>query len=383
VCKNEVNKVLTYHSGWFAFSHKFDKMSIIEPLMEAKVLCKVIDELPILPHLSTKIEDDLVRRSIFGTAAIEGNPLAEDQVDKILKDTAKESKDDIYDQAEKEIRNLKEAYNYLRNIKGPIDNYRLTEETIKYIHSIITKDIKHEYNIPGAYRNNKVVVGNEDHGGVYTPPKVLDDISDLMGKFIEWINCDELIRKEPIIRAGLAHYHLALIHPFSEGNGRTARLVEAMLLRSVGIKYVPIMLSNHYYRYIDDYFIAFTKAEKNSDYDVTPFLEFYIKGLRDSGNSIKEKITYYIRKFSLRDYFRFLYIEAGNGITQRQHDLLMLLLDWDQEFVFSDLFNNDIFKILYRRVSESTAKRDLKKLLSNNLLVYEDKKYKLNLRVLG
>jgi Fic family protein len=96
--------------------------------------------------------------------------------------------------------------------------------------------------MPGQYRNHIVKVGNADHGNVYTPPKCLADIENLMREFLEWINSDSITSLNPILRAGLAHYNMGLIHPFGDGNGRTARLIEALLMKSSGIRYVPIML---------------------------------------------------------------------------------------------------------------------------------------------
>jgi Fic family protein len=370
----DVKKVLTHKSGQFVFSPRFQKDAVWDSLVEVKVLCKVIDELPILPSFSAQIEEDLIRKSIFGTAAIEGNPLQEEQVAEILK---REPTEDTANKAEKEIGNLKQAYNMLKKDRP---SRALTQETIKEVHKIITKDIGHEYNVPGQYRNNMVYVGDEAHGGVYRPPKTLDDINILMKEFVDWINSEEISNHGPIIRAALAHYHFALIHPFADGNGRTARLVEAMLLRSEEIKYVPIMLSNYYYRNIDEYFRVFSKSERNSNYDITPFLAFFINGLKESADKIKDSITYFIRKFTLRDYYHF--ILEKHGVTQRQFDLLMMLLDNTKDFTLIDLFKQP-FSILYRKVSETTAKRDLKKLSGLGILLHKDNSYNLNIRLLG
>ncbi|MBW2646729.1 MAG: Fic family protein [Deltaproteobacteria bacterium] len=202
-----------------------------------------------------------------------------------------------------------------------------------------------------------------------------------MKEFISWINSKEITEEEPSIRAGLAHYHLALIHPFGDGNGRTARLIEALLLRTAGIKYVPIMLSNFYYRNMDEYFWTFSNSIKNKENDVTPFMEFFFRGVIDSLEDIRERITSLIRTLALRDYYGFL--KGEKAITQRQHDLLTVLLEQLQPVRLVDLLHKPPFNILYGKVSERTARRDLKKLLDNKLLNLEGNNYTLNLRVLG
>lgn len=375
---NMVKKVLTFKSGKFVFSRKFDRDKLLMPVIEAQILYKTVSYLPILPNLAEKLEEEIIRRSIFGTAAIEGNPLNEEEVDRILSQPESTEK---LEQAKQEIRNLKAAYDFVASLQSSGSPFELTEEIVKKVHHIITKDIEYRYNRPGHYRDHIIKVGNEEHGGIYTPPKILADIKTLMKEFISWINSKEITEEEPSIRAGLAHYHLALIHPFGDGNGRAARLIEALLLRTAGIKYVPIMLSNFYYRNMDEYFWTFSNSIKNKENDVTPFMEFFFRGVIDSLEDIRERITSLIRTLALRDYYSFL--KGEKAITQRQHDLLTILLEQLQPLRLVDLLHKPPFNILYGKVSERTARRDLKKLLDNKLLNLEGNNYTLNLRVLG
>jgi Fic family protein len=375
---NLVKKVLTFKSGNFVLSRKFNEGELSLPLLQSRILYETVRDLPILPGLSAQIEEELIRRSIFGTAALEGNPLTEERVGQIISEPAMEQK---MGRAEKEIRNLKDAYySFVRGWKILETVFTLEEDLIRQMHSLITHDIEHEYNVPGQYRNHLVKVGDDEHGGVYTPPKVLADIETLMKEFTQWINSEEILNLDPVIRAALAHYHFGLIHPFGDGNGRTARLIEALLMRLAGMKYVPIMLSNFYYRNMDDYFWAFSRARKNEEHDVTPFVGFVLKGVVESLNEIKGRIIFFIRKFALRDYYAFL--RTGRQITQRQHDLLIIALDGLTPFALGDLFTVSPFNVLYRNVSERTARRDLKKLYDEHLLNVTEGKYQLNLRVL-
>jgi Fic family protein len=375
---NIVKKVLTFKSGNFVLSRKYDEGKLLPSLLEAKILYETVKDLPILPELSAQIEEELIRRSIFGTAALEGNPLTEERVEQIIAAPAEDNK---MGRAEKEIRNLKAAYElFIRGRQVPVSIFKLEEDHIKEIHSLITRDIEHEYNVPGQYRNHLVKVGDAEHGGVYTSPKVLADIQTLMREFIQWINSEEILKLDPVIRAALAHYHFGLIHPFADGNGRTARIIEAFMMRLVGMRYVPIMLSNFYYRNMDDYFWAFSKARKSEEHDVMPFVGFVLKGVVESLNVIKGRIIFFIREFTLRDYYSFL--RTGKKITQRQYDLLLTLLDKLIPFVLGDLFTISPFNVLYRNVSERTARRDLKKLSDARLLYVTEGKYHVNVRVL-
>lgn len=380
-----VKKIMTLKSGKFAFSRRHSDRSIFSLLLETKILYKTVKDLPILPRMAAQLEEELVRRSIFGTAALEGNPLTEREVEDIVSKHHDTKLTRTTRQAEKEIRNLKDAYDFVARLQSSGQPAELDETTIRQIHEVVTKGMAYKNNVPGRYRNHVVKVGNIEHGGVYTPPKCRPDIAMLMKAFVSWINSDEIVRLPPAKRGALAHYHLALIHPFGDGNGRTARLIEALVLRLGGIKYVPEMLSNFYYRNIDDYFQAFSVTRKDKRNDVTPFLEFVFKGIVESLNEIKERITYFIRIFTLRDYYD--YLQKERTITQRQHDFLITLLEnRPGPFTIKDMFMTPPLNVLYRSVSERTAKRDLKKLSGGDLLLLtrlENGQYELNLRVLG
>lgn len=375
--KNPLKEVMTFKSGNFVFSRKLVEEKLEPSIVHSNLLYEFVKELPILPEMAAQINEEIIRRSIFGTAALEGNPLTEEKVAKIISEPGKTRNPQL---AEKEIRNLKTVYDHIAKITPVETPFLLTEDMIKEFHRIITVGLEYETNVPGGYRNHIVKVGDAEHGGVYTPPKCLDDIRNLMRDFVGWINSNDVLQQTPIIRAALAHYHFELIHPFGDGNGRTGRIIEAVMLQSGGVKYVPIMLSNYYYRNKDDYFWAFSKAINNVENDLTVFLEFVCRGHLDSLQEIKSRIVYLIRKNTLRDYYH--YLHKKRAIGRRQHDFLNMLLDSGEPFLLGDLLGKSPFNVLYRRVSERTARRDIQKLSSSKLLLEKDGKYELNLLAL-
>jgi len=373
-----MKEFLTFKSGKFYFNEEYDASQIDNLLVRATVLNETIVDLPILPELASCIEPEIIYSSIAGTAAIEGNPITREDVQKIAQGEELE----IYTKKDQqEIKNLIKAYNFLATI-GPLQEpFLVTEKIICELHEIITSDIPDENNIPGTYRNDIVHVGDKLHGGIYTPPKILADIKNLMGEFTKWINSDELVQCNPFIRASLAHYYFATIHPFWDGNGRTARLLEALLLQSANIKYAPRELSNYYYRNVDEYYIAFSKSLKLKK-NATPFLKFCLKASVESLERIQETIIFFIRTFTLRDFYRFERKEKR--LTSRQFELLDLLLDNPISFSLKDVHERKPFSILYSNVTTQTARRDIKKLLAQKLITPAgDNTYSINFRILG
>lgn len=360
----------------FYFSRNYDQNKIGLLLKEAEVLYRTIKNLPILPSLASQLDEEIIRRSIFGTAAIEGNPLTEEEVGRIL---SEKDRDTGKRKAEKEIGNLKIAYNAVDRFEE-VHPFPFLEELIKLIHSKVLEGLTDTGSEIG-YRHKPVKVGDKEHGGTYRAPGSYKDITLLMQEFLSWINSEEVMKENPILRAAIAHYHLALIHPFTDGNGRTARLVEALLLQTSGIRYAPKMLSNYYYQHVDDYYWAFSLSEKNKEKDITPFLEFFLQAMIDSLETVKSRVLTGIRFMVLENYFSSL--RRSKNINLRQYDLLCILMENQISVSVPDLHSSTPFAILYRGKSERSVRRDLNNLLKYKLLIQsEDGKYELNMKVL-
>ena len=379
--EDKIFKVVLSNSAQFKFSRNFDETLLRDKLLRVKAL-HIGNQLPILPQYADKLEKDIIRKSIHGTAGIEGNPLSEEEVKEILEksDTQK-----LLKESEREISNLQSTYKMFKEVGVNIDNIQLSGNDIKGIHEMITQGLEKMDNKPGQFRNHEVIVGDKAHGGVYKPPKIGKDIEKLMFSFVKWIDSKEVITLYPIYRATLTHYHIGKIHPFGDGNGRTARLMEAMVLRSAGYKYAPEMMSNFYYQNIDKYFILFHSTISDRNQDLTPFIDFVLNGMIWSLEQIQKKIATWVRARILKDYF--LDIRNDKSITQRQYDLLMAFLSLDVEnftFAAKNLINDAPFAALYRNVHNRAAIRDIDKMMKLGYLINtEEGLFKLNLEFLG
>ena len=364
--KNILTVILS-NSARFKFSKKFDEKYLDEKVLRVKTLNSTLP--PMLPHYADQLERDVIQRSIHGTAAIEGNPLSEEEVGKILNSA---TDGELLDDAEQQIKNLELAYKALKSFGKDIKSINIPMLTVSGFHQAITQKLINDGNVPGKLRTNKVLVGDKEHGGIYTPPKIAKDIVSLMNDYIEWLNSPEIKSIDPIYRAVLAHYHFGLIHPFGDGNGRTARLIEAVILRAAGYKYMPEMLSNFYFRNLNNYFIIFRSTERNKQ-DITPFVDFVLNGIIWSLERIHERSLAMITYLLLKEHYE--QARNGNKITQRQHDLLKVLLTKvtdDFKFTAQNLIRDVPFDVLYRSMHKIAANRDIKKLQKMNYLVEEE-----------
>ncbi len=370
----DIHKVLTFKSGNFVFSNRYDRQKVGEDLRVFHARYESISALPVLPSWAASLDAELIRKSIFSTAAIEGNPLEEDTVGEIIKRNGSLVNPQHF---EREIINLKNAHaKYLEPARRQ-EPFLLSEDLIKEVHGVITATLFENNNSPGKYRNERVKVGNEEHGGTYIPPKILEDIKTLMAAFVAWINSKELLESDPLVRAALAHYHLGKIHPFRDGNGRTARMIEAMLLAAAGYRHVPEALWNQYYRNIHEYFIAFSLTEQHKEYSVQPFLDFFFRALDAAASSIQDPLFAASKALLFKNYAATLRSEQKK-INQRQYDLIELLLEYHEAIEAHDLRNVMPLRLLYQAVSDRTITRDLKRLQDLGLLVKQKNKYRLN-----
>jgi len=133
----------------------------------------------------------------------------------------------------------------------------------------------------------------------------------LMAAFVKWANTAPIYNLSPLLRAPLIHYYFERIHPFWDGNGRVGRVIEAMILKAAGYKYVPFALSRYYLEHIDQYFSLFNQArkaeEKGKDNPNQEFVAFFLEGTLMVFNQLHDRINeilgYLLYKSRLRDLY--------------------------------------------------------------------------------
>ncbi|MBO4316894.1 MAG: Fic family protein [Mailhella sp.] len=357
---------LTFKAGKWRFSASCDTAATEPLLARAEALHSAVAAMPLLPDWKAELYGAIIRRSIHGTAAIEGNPMTQAEVDAELTSGAVSAPPS---RERREIANLKALYAGLVTAAGPV-----SEELVRSFHKTLTHGLEYEENTPGLYRNTAVRVGDKEHGGVYVPPKSLDDIRNLMREFFAWFSGKDFDGFAPLLKAACLHYHLVRIHPFRDGNGRTARFAEAHVLASSGMPLLAPMLCSWYAGHVDGYCRAISAAAARGD--MTPFYVFFLTAACEQLDALLGEMTPMLRAFILRGHVAGLF--SGKRISRRQKALLDIMLDKGTAVDLLALYEDPAFAGHYRQVSKATARRDLIKLADMGLLVREGNVYAMN-----
>ena len=263
--------------------------AITKALMSIEVDRQAITDLPITPGLLQSLRESAHLLSTHYSTQIEGNRLTESQVKEVIEGGGRFPG---RERDEAEVRNYFQALEFVESQAR--EQSIITEKLIQIIHGLT-------YNgrsVPTAYRDGQNVIRNSQSGGiVYMPPEARD-VPSLMEQLVDWIN-DMAVQDElpvPII-AALAHYQFATIHPYYDGNGRTARLLTTFILHRYGYGLKGIYALEAYYAHqLENYYDALTVGDGHNYYvgnraeaDVTGFIEYFIKGMAESFANVRQQ----------------------------------------------------------------------------------------------
>lgn len=176
----------------------------------------------------------------YNSNAIEGNSLTLKETFLVINEgltiKGKPLKDHL------EAKSHTEALEYLYELVDGDKRNTISERLIRELNQIVMRNIDKEW--AGRYRNSSVVIGGAD----YTPPEAVN-LPQMMHELIAWMRQNRKIL-HPIELAALLHHKLVHIHPFFDGNGRTARLAMNVVLMQAGFPLVVILKNDRkkYYR---------------------------------------------------------------------------------------------------------------------------------------
>ncbi len=235
-------------------------------------------------HLFFQIKEIFHLLESVNSARIEGNhtTIAEYVESKI---NPPESKDEGII----EIENMERALDF---IDKNVDDVPLNKMFISELHKKVVEGLNPDREgclTPGEYRNHPVAINKSMH----TPPDYMQ-VNDYMDELIDFINREDLPQYD-LLKAALAHHRFAWVHPFSNGNGRTVRLLTYAMLVRVGFKIRFGRIINPSAVFCNDrdvYYEKLSLADTGTNDGLTAWCEYVLAGLKEEVKKI-DKLTDY------------------------------------------------------------------------------------------
>lgn len=359
-------------------------------LGEVQATIQVLQSMPLQPDDAYELQTTYLARGLHGTAAIEGNTLTELEVQVLVRGDARLISAQ-HDQL-RQIQNLVAAYAAVTLDVVSTEMPPFSLELLNRYHELVMDELVADKGNPvtaGELRAHNVEVGR------YLAPAP-DDCGILLEKFCVWLNADEAIPVEfsghelsmSILKAIVAHVYFAWIHPYGDGNGRMARLLEHAILLGAGVQAAAAHIPSYYYNKTREQYYhelqvshgefvdgAYHKAELRG------FIVYALEGMMSElGDLVLHTDSAQVQvlwRDIIRGYFPL-------RLTTAQQRRLRLAIDLTDRCVNKPLSFGEIWDLLdvipagAFEYSDIMLDRDLNALVSMGLLIHEFPRFKPN-----
>lgn len=324
--------------------------NILSDLAKIAEIKGMVEKSTLLPARESFLRKTAIIKMAHTSTSIEGNKLDEYQVGKVAEGKRIQAED----------AQIKEVKNYLSALKK-VDALSekkkdINKADILDIHNVVVSGLV-EIKKSGHFRPGTVYIVNVEPSGreelAYTPPQA-NQVPQLIDELIEWLKKAQSLH--PVMRAGLLHYQFVTIHPFTDGNGRVARLLTLLHLYQSGWDFKrSLVLEDYYNRDRKKYYEHLQTAEtykKRENIDLTAWLEYFVEGFRIEAEKLKDQV---IMLSAIKPQ------EAGKQILDR--DELKII---DFLTTVGQVTSSEVVDIL--EVPKRTAQAKLMRLVNANVL---------------
>ena len=259
-------------------------------------------------------------RSIHSSLAIEANSLSFDQVKDII-----DGKKVIGPQDEiQEVKNAYEAYKLIKEV----NQYSIKD--LKKVHGVMTYLTVDE---SGEFRKGNEGVFDENGNCIHVCPPP-EQVDELMKQLFKWMEDNNGI-VHPLILSSVFHYEFVFIHPFKDGNGRTARLWQNVILSNWEeiFEYVPI--ESQIKKYQEEYYSAIANCDHNGN--STEFIEFMLKMIDETLEDLMDSTS--VQASHISSYVNRLLAVMETGVAMTTSEL-MEKLNMKSRISFRDNYLN-------------------------------------------
>ena|SRR5882724_1691411 len=253
--------------------------AVVRSLLEVEAARAVVEHTPVPPGAAEELRHRARLRSTHYSTRIEGNRLTLAEAAAAIEGGRLR-----FHGRERDIHEVRHYWHALLRVEewaaqgGP-----LTEERLRRLHGLVERGPRAR---PTPYRDGQNAIRDAGTGLlVYLPPEA-HDVPELMAALVRWVEGEDAAQLPVPMVAGLAHYQFVTIHPYYDGNGRTARLLATFLLHRGGYGLNGFFsLEEHHARDLQAYYDSLVTHphhnyyEGRADADLTPWLEYFLHTL--------------------------------------------------------------------------------------------------------
>lgn len=345
-------------------------------LGEAQSKCEHIAGVPLRPETAEELHKVYLYKGATATTAIEGNTLSEEEARDYMEKRLELPPSKKY--LGQEIENIVNAFNLIMEWAVEGKAGELKPGNIKLFNQLVLKNLEfREGVVPGKVRSHSVQVG-----GYRGAPA--EDCDYLLERTCEWLNSKHFTLGEEfgivgdLIKAVVAHLYIAWIHPFGDGNGRTARLVELQILLDAGVPSPAAhLLSNHYNQTRSEYYRELAVSSKSRD--IVPFIKYAVQGFVDGLKEQLHMVRAQTLQVSWESYIHDIFKDRSGAAQERRRCLVLDLSGEPEPVPVSQIRHlSPRLAELYAKKNQKVIYNDIKELVALGLLKQSDRGYRAN-----
>jgi len=303
----------------------YDLLAIAPYLIGAKAAVQSLTTVPYQRDWVERLQQVQLKMEVAGTSRIEGADFTEQELDSAMR--LDQSAEQLLTRSQRQAHSAVATYRWISSLPS---DYPVDLGLICDIHAKLVTGCDDDHCPPGKLRSadQNVTFGIPRHRGATGGAACSMAIQHLVTAIQS-----EYPGHDPLVQAIGLHYHIAAMHPFLDGNGRSARALESFMFQKAGLRDSAfIAMSNYYYDEKANYLATLAEVRLR-DHDLTPFLIFALKGLALQCNrlliEIKKQMQKAIFKDTMFSLFNRLRSQRKRVIQKRQVDILQMLLEVD------------------------------------------------------
>ena len=325
---------------------------ILNNLVKTAEAKAVLENAYLIPKWEVALRREALIRNAHASTAIEGNPLTLEQVSELAR-----GRDIMATRKAKA-----EVLNYLKvleDLPALSEEGKITEKIILTIHRLLTKDALENPADSGVYRNRQVVIGNRITGVItFRPPDTID-VPILMKALVKWLNSKDAFETNPVLAAGISHYEFVRIHPFIDGNGRTARALASLILYLRGFDTKRFFALDDYYDSDREAYYKALQSVESKTLDITEWLEYFTYGVALQIEGVKKRVL------SLSSDTKRKQLKGQIPLTERQMKIV-------ERINTSGHITNKMIREMFK-LSDEGALKEINKLVKLGVVKLEGK----------